>query len=585
MSSPHLLLFLVNMRIGDDADSGSILVRVGAVDDAVFHSGDAVSLIVDIARPFAASVQGLMLETRDQLDVDTFLAKYELFYGSQPLDLAYTARQLQIPHGANLILRSRHQSKANRLESLMSSHKSFGTTPTASPRASAFGGHVISARNQERSAGSVRELLRADDVLRLSPGGSGSSAPLGSAVESSTLMSISNILSTSADHRSSPVRHVRNGALTQPAVQHAFDRFLDYYRVRHLAPYFAAQRILSLGELCTAPNRVVANALSLDDKDGEHIFHSAETAQRIPIKFDVAAFLLVDRAHEEMKRLGMVIDYGRRIAAIFEEHNSDKLEQLPAVMQAYLGEEEPLWTKLRIKYESAVVQAMEEATSQGVILPFPPNLSGTATEAVDSGAGIVRRAIAVPVQCPACRHTFRSGAISIQAEQAHVRELDAAQRELDQEKRANRVLLEELNSTIEQLGNRANELESERNHLRRLAEEQQQWIVMLEQKARMGVAQSIAGSSSNIAVNPMETAVMSSQSHTAARSSATVSEYSRDQRMKLRRKVVDFYLKHCPEKLEMVDYVMQQWAGKESELERLVMVQPSIARLEGSSVL
>ena len=55
--------------------------------------------------------------------------------------------------------------------------------------------------------------------------------------------------------------------------------------------------------------------------------------------------------------------------------------------------------------------------------------------------------------------------------------------------------------------------------------------------------------------------------------------------MKLRRKVVDFYLKHCPEKLEMVDYVMQQWAGKESELERLVMVQPSIARLEGSSVL
>mgnify|MGYP001566693285 FL=1 len=60
---------------------------------------------------------------------------------------------------------------------------------------------------------------------------------------------------------------------------------------------------------------------------------------------------------------------------------------------------------------------------------------------------------------------------------------------------------------------------------------------------------------------------------------------SSNSRYDTRRRLVDFYMKHAPEKLDMVDFVMHQWAGREDELERLMRVEPTVIRADPGLVV
>jgi hypothetical protein len=213
--------------------------------------------------------------------------------------------------------------------------------------------------------------------------------------------------------------------------------------------------------------------------------------------------------------------------------------------------------------------------------------------------------------------------MAVLLEQQHLRELDALRKEAADERAASRALLDELRCTIEAMGNKIMDLEAQRTHLAQQTAEQAKWIAMLEDKSRLAVTttgataqptgnllttsrqgswgtapprrdaagespvQELVASTRGpplVAGSPVTSKAEANRVAAATTAAAAAVVYTRDDRARLRRKVVDFYLKHCPEKIEFVDHVMAQWAGREAELERVVVSQPSLSRLHGSSV-
>jgi DNA-directed RNA polymerase subunit M/transcription elongation factor TFIIS len=369
-----------------------------------------------------------------------------------------------------------------------------------------------------------------------------------------------------------------------PAVPNsAFSDFLNANHAGHFIVPFTGIGIRTLADLCN---------------------HTA--AQVAVVTGDpLTAFRLITAAHDHMKRTGLHIDWLERVSRLYQAYNPGKANQVASLLKAYVGEEENLWRSIREKYEpelSARSMLTSDAASASPVrgrLPvgsssdYQPTLPAEAPLA--PSGGLVRSATTSQgevVYCPACRHGFVHTSSAITA--THAAEASEAKKHELQERQQTAVVTSELSEAVQRLTERLSDAQQIAQHYEGVCKEQEQWIRMLEQRVadmNQAMAESMMSGSPNstrrLPGGPSEalegsgvhnsySAAPPGPSDSAKRAAPLLTG---PERAKLRRRLVDFYLKYSPDKVEMVDVVLQQWAGREDELERLMAVEPSVVRV------
>ena len=396
-----------------------------------------------------------------------------------------------------------------------------------------------------------------------------------------------------------PVRDYANLRL-----HNLFSSFLQSNHLTQASGLFAAERILSLNELCCRTSKQIASILRRSAALSRTSAVDATTEQVGVNSFEAIAFRLISSSHCAMIKHRMVINWEQRLTALYREYNPARIVQVPALLHSFTGDEEDMWMSVREKYEHHVACYDVPQSSSN-------NNKVTATPRSSDGSRILLQVHEDRVTCPSCSNTFLVSSNS-EKEKRNIEEVNAMKLEVIEEKEKTQILLRELQCTIEELSNRTKVAEDRMSHFQTLYEEQKKWVDILEQRSLLkknvvdGHPRSENGVSShqkqwladqpftwatppkgsaapriNLTASPLEALVQvdSSQQqahHALLKSMANIQPSpSHYDKLALRRKLVQFYAMYAPERVPMVDFVLNEWKGKEQELERLLAIKPS----------
>lgn len=241
--------------------------------------------------------------------------------------------------------------------------------------------------------------------------------------------------------------------------------------------------------------------------------------------------------------------------------------------------------------------------------------------------------------CPACHHTFRVGCLPLT--RRHLQEVDDAHAEHQLQLAAQKQQIEEFADSVRRLTDALNAARDDAARERQRGDDMQTWLNLYEQEYRrandaveakgsalpqghngqtamvgssapptrggnltnghqraaphpadVGRRTNVDPPSNNAAATRQPPPHMRLSGVNAAGTKAAAAMLassggpaSSNSRYDTRRRLVDFYMKHAPEKLDMVDFVMHQWAGREDELERLMRVEPTVIRADPGLVV
>lgn len=319
------------------------------------------------------------------------------------------------------------------------------------------------------------------------------------------------------------------------------------------------------------------------------------TKHQTPMVDPVVSFLAVSDAHRELKRVGARIDWARRLRPIYDKYCPARIPQLPMLLQAYNGEEESLWRSVREKYEHdyAVAAALLEVQSDHEVNNNNHSADGNENNNNENNASMEQ---------------MRN---QLQQQQQTITMLQQMYAQSQDDLRS---LAHEYNEAIAGLTDRAEKAEAEVGKLRLVNVEQLEWIKVLEQRLS-SVNNSNAnnnnnqGSSSVNLSSPLAAKILNSpqmiyqqqqqqqymsspfnnnnNAAASVRSSSpsnnnagsiaamNVQKVNVEIRHYLRNKLTDFYAKYDPSRVPEVDAVLEQWKGKEVELDRLLETPPA----------
>jgi len=131
-----------------------------------------------------------------------------------------------------------------------------------------------------------------------------------------------------------------------------------------------------------------------------------------------------------------------------------------------------------------------------------------------------------------------------------------------------RSLAHEYNEAVATLTERAERAEREAARLRLLHVEQLEWIKVLEQRLAQRGGAAAAGDGPR--------AASAAHHHSAASTPHRHAAAAAPDKGALRARLADFYMRHDRSRIAEVDSVLEQWAGREAELERLMEVDPIV---------
>ena len=533
-----------------------VLLRLRSMGEALFRH-NLVPWIARDKEPLLASIESILPELVEPLSADGFLAKYELWHNGHFVDIYATPGVEGLVAGSDVFIKPKQTSPEEKV-------KRFRENQAAAEAA------------QHQREGS---------------------APRGTSPQPGA---------------PTPMEFLPQ-APRMAAVTAQFDRFLADNHVEGLSAQLGAIGVHSLGELCCRGSDEIG--LCTGDQ--------------------ILAYKLISAAHDELVKSKVAIDWEHRIRQLYARYNPTKVSQVPALLHAYSGDEEALWRAIREKYEESVALAaaapyqpvsqdersLQRPPQQG-FLPQPMHLDSSSTplaatvispsKPLPSGnpqSSMPRPTLAAPqfrarsnnaapvavsdsaveaaasesrtVFCPQCQHAFPS---PVAAEAVHLEELKKLLDERDKERAEHTVEKAELSAAIERLTSKLADSQQMQKHFESLSKEQEQWIRMLE--SRLAVAEE---KSKHVVLEPVANVSFSRAAPPTTPSGATsipppscsnvTAPITQVDRQRIRKKLVEFYMRHSPEKLELVDYVMQQWAGREFELERLMAIEPSIIRM------
>ena len=353
-----------------------------------------------------------------------------------------------------------------------------------------------------------------------------------------------------------PESTISGGLGTDPqqiASRILFDEFLEAHHLAFSKAELQSIGISSLVELCCRSSDEVANAIARTEG------HSGTSK----VGLVSTAYRLITQAHEELVRRRISFEWASRLKALYRIYNPAKVDQVPSLLEAYVGEEEDLWYALREKYEPHAAATPSNS---------PPRSSTTA-------AGPQTGQIA---SCPACGHNFMVEAKN------HLQDLEERRQlheDYSRDRERWRIREKELEGTIERLKNEASDARQRADHFEGMSKEQEVWLGLVEKRLAAAEDQLVQRQLVAVKHVPDDPRPVIRDSaeipvRQAPASPKLITKFSPEDRASLRKRLVSFYLRYSPEKIELVDHVLAQWKGREKELERLISVEPSIVRLQ-----